>query len=129
MIVDTSAVMAILLKEDDARIYLEALKNAPARRMSGVSRVELTIVAARKANPVAERLVETFLHEARITVVPISLDQITAAQAAHLTFGRGRHPAKLNLGDCFAYSLAKETGEPLLFKGGDFALTDVVPAL
>lgn len=128
MIVDTSAIMAILLKEDDAEIYLAALERASRRRMSGVSLVELTIVADRKDNPVPMELVEAFIESAKITVEPVDLGQIAAARTAHLTYGRGRHAARLNLGDCFVYALARERGEALLFKGNDFSHTDIEAA-
>jgi len=128
MILDTSAIMAILLKEEDAEVYLAALQGAPTRRMSGVSLVELTITADRKDNPVPVGLIEEFIRDARISVEAIDTRQIAAARNAHLRFGRGRHAARLNLGDCFVYALAKETGEPLLFKGNDFAHTDITPA-
>ena len=91
--------------------------------------VELTIVADRKDNPVPIGLIEEFVRDAKITVEAIDTRQIAAACNAHLRFGRGRHPARLNLGDCFVYALAKETGEPLLFKGNDFAHTDITPAV
>jgi ribonuclease VapC len=129
MIVDTSAIMAILLKEEDAEIFLGALQNAATRRMSGVSFVELTIAADRRDNPVPVGLVEEFVRDARISVEPIDNGQIVSARMAHLKFGRRRHPAGLNLGDCFVYALAKETGEPLLFKGNDFSQTDIASAL
>lgn len=129
MIVDTSAIMAILLKEADAEVYLTALGRASNRRISGVTLVELTIVADRKDNPVPLGLTEEFIRDARISVEPIDAGQIAAAREAHLRFGRGRHAARLNLGDCFVYALAKETGEPLLFKGNDFAHTDITPAV
>ncbi|KAB2857669.1 MAG: type II toxin-antitoxin system VapC family toxin [Bauldia sp.] len=125
MIVDTSAIMAVLLQEEDAERYLEALDRYAPRRMSGVSFVELTIVCDRRDNPIPAAIAEDFIRDARIAVEPVTAGQIAWAHTAHLRYGRGRHKAKLNLGDCFAYALAKEAGEPLLFKGGDFALTDL----
>ena len=106
-----------------------ALQKAEARRISGVSFIELTIVADRKDNPVPLALVEEFVRDARLTVEPIDSGQIASARLAHLKYGRGRHKARLNLGDCFVYALAKQTGEPLLFKGDDFAHTDLRSAL
>lgn len=129
MIVDTSAIMAILLKEDDAEIFLQALTKGRPCSMSGVSFIELTIVADRKDNPIPAQLAEEFVRDARISVQPVTTAQIDWARFAHMQYGRGRHRARFNLGDCFAYALAKETGEPLLFKGADFAQTDIRPAI
>ena len=130
MIVDTSAIMAILLKEEDAEVYLAALQSAPSRRMSGVSLVELTIVADRKDNPVPIGLIEEFIRDARnLRRGDRHAPDRCGAQRPISRFGRGRHAARLNLGDCFVYALAKETGEPLLFKGNDFAHTDITPAV
>ena len=129
MIVDTSAVMAILLKEADSEIYLDALARTSLRRISGVSFVELTIVADRRDNPIPAQLAEEFVRDAKISIEPVTLDQITWARIAHLKYGRGRHEAALNFGDCFVYALARTSGEPLLFKGRDFTLTDILPAI
>lgn len=96
--------------------------------MSGVTFVELIITCDRRDNPIPAVTAEDFVRACRISVEPVTDGQIRWAMIAHQQFGRGRHAAGLNFGDCFAYALAKETGEPLLFKGGDFALTDVTPA-
>jgi ribonuclease VapC len=96
--------------------------------MSAASYVELMIIALSRA--LAGRAeVEEMLKDAQIELVPVSIDHARFAVAAFDRFGKGRHAAKLNFGDCFAYALAKERGEPLLFKGEDFARTDLVPAL
>ncbi len=86
------------------------------------------MVVDRKGTQMAISRFEDFIHDARIELVPVSVSQAGMARSAWRTFGRGGHPAKLNFGDCFAYALAKETREPLLFKGSDFAQTDVEPA-
>lgn len=129
MIIDTSAVMAILLQEPDARRYADAIATAGSRRMSVVALVELTIAAANRGGGMGDPELDAFLARSRVQFVPVDLAQANAARDAFRRFGKGQHPARLNFGDCFAYALAKVTGEPLLFKGGDFARTDVTPAL
>ena len=125
MVVDTSAVMAILLAERDARSYADALAGAGSTVMSAASYVELTIVAlSRGARGRAE--LEAMLTDALIEIVPVTVDQAHLAADAYESYGRGRHPAPLNFGDCFAYALAKTRNEPLPFKGDDFARTDVL---
>jgi ribonuclease VapC len=128
MVVDTSALVAILLREPDGDLFAERIAIASSPILSAASYVELAIVACSRG--IAARvLVEATLEEVGVAVVPVSLAQARLAADAYARYGRGHHPARLNYGDCFAYALAKERGEPLLFKGGDFARTDVVPAL
>lgn len=130
MIVDTSAIVAILRGEPERPAILAALAAAPVARMSTGSRLELSIVIRRLEDPVVERRVEDLLEALRITVEPFTVAQGAVAQRAFADFGRGSgHPARLNFGDCFAYALARESGEPLLFKGDDFTHTDLTPAL
>ncbi len=129
MIIDSSAVLAILLREPDGRTYLRAVLNAASRRMSVSNWFEATMVADRRGNSAAADRLEAFMRETEIELMPVSVSQGLLARHAWRTFGRGVHKAKLNYGDCFAYALAKETGEPLLFKGNDFAQTDIEPAL
>jgi ribonuclease VapC len=127
MVVDTSALVAILLLEQDASTYAEAIAGAESAVMSAASYVELTIIAiSRGARGRAE--LEATLSDALIEIVPVTIDQAHIAADAYERYGRGRHPAALNFGDCFAYALAKSRNEPLLFKGADFGLTDVVRA-
>jgi ribonuclease VapC len=124
MVVDTSALIAILLQEQDARIYAEAIATADTAALSAASYVELAIVSlSRGVRGRAE--LEATLADAAIGIVPVTLDQARVAAGAYERYGNGRHPAALNFGDCFAYALAMVRGEPLLFKGADFALTDV----
>ncbi|CAL8972689.1 Ribonuclease VapC28 [Rhodoplanes serenus] len=130
MIVDTSALIAILKDEPDARRYTDAIEAAPVRRLSAASYVEAGVVADRNDNPVIARRLDEILAAAAVVIEPLTQAQARLAREAYRTFGKGSgHPAKLNLGDCFSYALAKATGEPLLFKGQDFARTDIAPAL
>lgn len=130
MIVDTSALLAILRDEPEAAAYAEAIQRAGSRRVSAVSLVETAGVIDGSRDPVASRGVDDLLQEAQIAIDPVTEAQARIARDAYRDFGRGSgHPAELNFGDCFAYALAKITGEPLLFKGRNFIHTDVKQAL
>ncbi len=130
MIIDTSALLAILRDEPEAASHAEAIQRASGRRLSAVSFVETAAVVDGGRDPVASRGFDDLLQAAQITIDPVTETQARVARDAYRDFGRGSgHPAKLNLGDCFAYALAKVTGEPLLFKGKDFVHTDVEQAL
>ncbi len=130
MIIDTSALLAILRDEPEATAYAEAIQRASSRRLSAVSFVEAAVVIDGSRDPVASRGFDDLLQEAQIAVDPVTERQAQIARDAYRDFGRGSgHPAKLNFGDCFAYALAKVTGEPLLFKGKDFVHTDLQQAL
>ncbi len=129
VIIDTSAVLAIFLQESDGRHYLRAVMDAEPRRMSVSNWLETSMVVDRRGNAIAANWLEEFMQHAGIELMPVSVSQAAIARRAWRTFGRGVHPARLNYGDCFAYALAMETREPLLFKGDDFAQTDVEPAL
>jgi len=129
MIVHTSALIAILRREPEAAQYLQLIQKAHRIRLSAATFVELFIVIERLADPDAARQCEILLQRAGITIEPLTLDQAHIARQAFHDFGKGRHPAGLNFGDCFAYALARFTGEPLLFKGDDFRQTDITPAL
>ena len=128
MIIDTSAIMAILLVEPEAERFALAIRRAASPRMSAGNHIELIVTAIRRDDPVDPAIVYDTLGRLRIAIAAVDAEQVAIAQQAYLTYGRGRHPARLNFGDCFAYALAKTTGEPLLFKGDDFAHTDVVRA-
>jgi len=117
MIVDSSAIVAILREESDAEEFAEALKLAPARRMSAVTYVETGIVADCNRDPVLSLRFDELIQKAGIQVESVTPQQARIARQAYRDFGKGRHKARLNLGDCFAYALAKEMHEPLLFKG------------
>lgn len=125
MIVDTSALIAILRKEDGWKDFLNKLLLSPVVRISAGTLVEARMVAEREQGT-AELAI--LIAQAGIEIVPVDAAQADAAAEGFRRFGKGRHAAALNLGDLFAYALAKVTGEPLLFKGGDFARTDLVPA-
>ena len=128
MIVDSSALLAVLFDEPDARRYERALAAAPACRMSLANVFETSIVWEGRGGAAAGHRLDLFLEQVGIEAVPVTANQVAAAREAWRRFGKGNHPARLNFGDCFAYALAAVTGEPLLFKGGDFALTDIAAA-
>lgn len=127
MVVDTSAVVAILLDEVEGQRFAERLAEAGGAVLSAASYVELRIIA-RSRGERGEIEVDGTLLDCGIEIVPVTVSQARLAAAAFARFGKGRHPASLNLGDCFAYSLAKERNEPLLFMGNDFSRTDVAAA-
>jgi ribonuclease VapC len=125
MVIDTSAVIAILLAEEDAERYTRAIELAARPRMSAASYVEAAVVIDNRGDALARREFDRFIRRAGIEVVSVNFEQAEMARQAYRDFGKGRHPAGLNFGDCFAYALAKFVDEPLLFKGADFSLTEV----
>ena len=129
MIVDTSAVLAILFDESDAATYARALSEADSRRMSAANFVEAAIVVEVQTKAAGSRQFDAFFRRAGIVIEPVTEEQAHVARQAYTDFGRARHAAGLNFGDCFAYALAKVTGEPLLFKGRDFNKTDIQAAV
>lgn len=130
MIVDTSALIAILRREPDARSFTDAIDAASTRRISAGTYVEAAVVVDSNRDPVLSRRFDELIDSAQIVIEPVTEAQAHIARDAYRDFGKGSgHPAALNLGDCFAYALAKERREPLLFKGNDFSRTDVVLAL
>jgi ribonuclease VapC len=130
MILDTSAVIAILRDEPEAPAFAEAIEHAAHRRLSAVNYVEAAAVIDGSRDPIASRRFDELLREAEVAIEPVTEGQARVARAAYRDFGKGSgHPARLNFGDCFAYALAKGKREPLLFKGDDFAHTDVARAL
>jgi ribonuclease VapC len=128
MIVDSSAIIAILRNEPDAGAMIEALQEASVRRISAVTYVEAAVVADNDRHPVLSRRLDELVRNAQMRIEPVTAGQAEIARQAYRDFGKGRHKAGLNLGDCFAYALAKEMGEALLFKGDDFCHTDVEAA-
>lgn len=128
MIVDTSAIIAILRDEEEATAMAQAMERAGICRVSAVSYVEAAVVIDGSLDPIASRRFDDFLGEAEIVIEAVSAKQARIAREAYRDFGKGRHRAGLNFGDCFSYALAKATGEPLLFKGDDFRHTDIEPA-
>jgi len=130
VIIDTSAIVAILRAEPEAALFANAIADSRSRKVSAVSFVEAAAVIDASHDAVASRRFDQLFREARLVVEPVSFSQAQTARDAYRDFGKGSgHPAGLNLGDCFAYALAKESGEPLLFKGQDFSKTDVAAAL
>ena len=128
MVIDSSALLAIVLEEPDSSVYASAISNSPACWLSAASLVEASIVLMRRrsSNPIA--VLDKLIESQQIVIVPVDHEQALLARKAFLRFGKGRHPASLNFGDCFSYALAKQMDESLLFKGGDFAHTDIVAA-
>ena len=130
MIVDSSALLAILRAEPEMLACAQAIENAPSRRISAANFLETAIVIDGSRDPVASRRFDDLLRAAELAIEPVTEEQARIARAAYRDFGKGSgHPAQLNFGDCFAYALAKVTGEPLLFKGNDFSRTDIASAL
>ena len=125
MVIDTSAIMAILLGEPAAGQLVEALEADRTRLVSGATVVETSLVVLGRFGEMGDPQIDRLLRGIGAEVVPVGLEQVAIARDAALRFGRGRHPAALNFGDCFSYALAMESGEPLLFVGEDFAKTDV----
>ena len=125
MVIDTSALLAILQDEPERRAFNEAIEAADTRTMSMANFVEASIVIESRYGAEGVRDLDLFLERAAIELVDVTLPQGHAARRAFARYGKGRHAAGLNFGDCFAYALATERGEPLLFKGVDFDKTDV----
>jgi ribonuclease VapC len=127
MIVDTSALLAIFFGEPEAKDFARAIAGAEVSRMSAANLLEAGIVADNQTDPRTGRQLDALVANFQLRIAPVSEEQVRIARQAYVDFGRGHHPAGLNFGDCFAYALAKATGEPLLFKGDDFAQTDIRP--
>jgi ribonuclease VapC len=127
MIVDASAVITILRAEPEAPAMARALDREDSFRISVVNYVEAAIVIDAGRDPIASRRFDDFCRETPLIIEPVTVEQGRVAREAYRDFGKGRHRAGLNLGDCFAYALARVTGEPLLFKGSDFGHTDIKP--
>lgn len=126
MIIDTSALVTILRDEPEAEAFLEAIRTSLPRRVSAGSYVELGIIFDRPRDPIASRRVDEFLARLSVVIEPVTETQARIAREAYRDFGKGSgHRAGLNFGDCFAYALARERNEPLLFKGDDFRHTDI----
>ena len=125
MILDSSAVVAILRAEPEALIMAKAMSLGEVRGISAVSYLEAAIVIDSGRDPIASRRFDDFFREADIVIEPVTFNQAKIARDAYRDFGKGRHRAGLNFGDCFAYAFAKEKGESLLFKGDDFRHTDI----
>lgn len=126
MIVDTSAIVAMIRGEADAAVYARLIAEAAVARISAATYVELGIVIDGRHDPVLSGVLDRYLEDSGIEVEPLTADQARIAREAYRRFGRtSGSPARLNMGDCFAYALARDLGEPLLFKGSDFKETDI----
>ena len=128
MIVDTSSLVAVLFDEPDSERYATAMAQAARCRMSAANFLEASLVVEGRAGISGAQELDIFIETAEIEIVPVSVEQARVARRAWREFGKGNHPAGLNFGDCFAYALAKVAGEPILYKGDDFTLTDVESA-
>ena len=128
MVIDTSALVAILLDEPERRSYNESIEAADSRLMSVATFVEASIVLEARYGAEGLSALDRFIERAEIELAPVDLEQARVAREAFSRFGRRRHAAALNFGDCFSYALARVLGEPLLFKGGDFSRTDIRPS-
>ena len=128
MVIDTSAIVAILQKEPESGRFLSLIEADATRLMTAANYLEAAIIIEDRFGYDGIRDLKLFLAEAGIDIEPVTFVQAETAREAYRTYGRGNHPAGLNYGDCFAYALAKATGAPLLFKGSDFGQTDIEPA-
>ncbi|MGH9417150.1 MAG: type II toxin-antitoxin system VapC family toxin [Terriglobales bacterium] len=129
MVADTSAVVAIFLNEPECAVFQAAIDGAASKSLSAVTAVECSLVIESRLGPKAGQELEAYLQMAGLAIHPVTRPQVEWARAAWRHYGRGRHPAGLNLGDCFAYALARSLHQPLLFNGNAFAQTDIRPAL
>jgi ribonuclease VapC len=125
MVIDTSALVAIFFGEPERQTFLDAITAAGSRLLSAATILETGIVLESRQGEAAGREFDLFVVRANLQIVPVDAEQADLARSAWRKYGKGRHPAALNFGDCFSYALAKLTGEPLLAKGTDFALTDL----
>jgi ribonuclease VapC len=129
MIVDTSALLCVFLDEPEAPRVLEAIVDATSPRLSAANWLEVAMIVEERGGRLASLRLDEFIRTAGIEIMPVSVEQAEAARSAWRYFGRHKHSARLDFGDCFAYALAKTAGETLLFTGVDFSRTDIEPAL
>ena len=125
MVIDTSAVLSVLQNEPERRKFNEAIETAESRSLSTASFVESSMILESRYGADGVRDLDLFISKAQILLAPVDTEQAQLARDAFRKYGKGRHPAGLNFGDCFSYALAKALDEPLLFKGEDFSKTDV----
>ncbi len=128
MVIDSSALLAIFLGEPERARFLEMITQAEARLISAATVLETGIVLEARRGEAAGREFDLFLNQAKLEIVAVDAEQVEIARVAWRKYGKGRHPAALNFGDCFAYALAKSLGEPLLAAGTDFSRTDILTA-
>ena len=129
MVIDTSALIAILFGEPEAESFARALADDPKKLITAFNALETGIVVEAKKGEAGGRELDLLLHRARIEIVAMNPEQVELARSAWRNYGKGNHSAGLNIGDCCAYALAKYSGEPLLFKGEDFSKTDIPPVI
>jgi ribonuclease VapC len=129
MVIDTSALLAVLLNESDSHLYREAIESDPVRLVSAATVLETAIIVECRHGEAGGRELDLMLHKASCQTVSVDAEQVEIARDVYRRFGKGRHPAGLSYGDCFSYALARQSGEPLLFKGDDFTRTDVKAVL
>ena len=125
MVLDTSALLVVLLGEAEAPTFRALFVRDPVRLLSAANLLETAIVIESRLGEAGGRELDLLVHRAGVEIVAVSSDQVEVARDAFRHYGKGRHPAGLNFGDCFAYALSKTSGEPLLFKGEDFSKTDI----
>ncbi|MFN6517619.1 MAG: type II toxin-antitoxin system VapC family toxin [Nostoc sp. CreGUA01] len=125
MVIDTSVILAIIYAEPEELIFIQLIDETEDCLLSSPSYVEASIVLGTKHGQQGVEKLNLLIQALCITIIPFSVEQAQLASEAFLKFGKGRHPAKLNMGDCFSYALAKSTNQPLLFKGNDFIHTDI----
>jgi ribonuclease VapC len=125
MVIDASALIAILQNEPEAEAFANAIQLDPVRLLSSIAALEASVVMESRKGPAGGRDLDLLLHRAQVEIVPFSAEQFELARAAYRKFGKGRHPAALNLGDCCTYALARVSGQSLLAKGNDFCQTDL----
>ena len=125
MVLDSSAVLAVLFDEPQRRAFTRSIERDPRRLMSAGNVLESALVAEARRGEPAGRELDLLLHRAEVDVIAVDAEQVQLARSAWRRYGKGRHPAALNFGDCFAYALAAASGEPLLFTGEDFGRTDI----
>ncbi|AFL50672.1 ribonuclease VapC [Sinorhizobium fredii] len=128
MVIDTSAIVAIAFNEPEAETYEQKVVDAPRRFISAATVLELAIVIEARLGEAGAAELDLWLHKAGVEIVAVDADQIAVARRAWRSYGKGRHPAGLNYGDCFSYALSKSRSEPLLYKGDDFTRTDIAAA-
>jgi len=128
MVIDSSALIALLQSESDSDRLLETLEKHPERHVSAATVLETSIVLTARFGEAADRELDVLLHAAGVDIASVTAEQTELARAAWKQYGKGRHAAALNFGDCFSYALAQSLGQPLLFTGGDFSQTDITPA-
>ena len=129
MVIDTSALVAILCNEPEAPLFEEALERNATRLISAGTLLEASIVIEARFGEAGGRELDLLIHKAQIRIEPFDQEQAEIAREAYRTYGKGRHPSGLNYGDCFAYALSSARGEPLFYKGEDFSKTDIKSAL